>query len=306
MSSPEPGPERAHSAHPMEAVFAHTEAKDREIHQVTYDFTGDVVFITGGARGQGRSHALGFARAGANVVLVDTQGKLASVYYGLATNEDLDQTAADCRALGVEALAVTADVRDSAQVEAAANEAIERFGKIDVLICYAGVASLFEVSEMPEEAWDELIDINLKGVFLAAKHVSRHMIAAKSGKIIFTGSIHCFTGVPAAAHYVAAKHGVSGFAKALALELAPSGITVNYVCPTAVNTTMVEAMLDPRVPENFGERMVGLTGSWNQLQEGAPPLEPIEITQAMLWLASDSADFVTGAPLLVDAGFTAK
>jgi NAD(P)-dependent dehydrogenase (short-subunit alcohol dehydrogenase family) len=290
----------------MESVFVHTEAKVREIKQVTYDFTGDAVFITGGARGQGRSHALGFAQAGANVVLVDTPGKLGSVFYPLASHEELDETAADCRAFGVEALPVTADVRDSKQVQAAVRTAIERFGKIDVLICNAGVASLYEVVDMPEEAWDDLIDINLKGVFLAAKHVAPHMIAAKTGKIIFTGSIHCFTGVPAAAHYVAAKHGVSGFAKALALELAPHGITVNYVCPTAVNTMMVEALLDPRVPENFGERMVGLTGSWNQLQEGAPPLEPIEITQAMLWLASDSSDFVTGAPLIVDAGFTAK
>jgi NAD(P)-dependent dehydrogenase (short-subunit alcohol dehydrogenase family) len=290
----------------MEAVFVHTDAKVREIHQVTYDFTGDVVFITGGARGQGRSHALAFSKAGANVVLVDTPGKLDSMFYPLASHEELDQTAADCRAFGVEALPITADVRDAKQVEGAVHAAIERFGKIDVLICNAGVASLYEVVEMPEEAWDDLIDTNLKGVFLAAKYVAQQMIGAKSGKIIFTGSIHCFTGVPAAAHYVAAKHGVSGLAKALALELAPHGITVNYVCPTAVNTMMVEALLDPRVPETFGERMVGLTGSWNQLEEGAPPLEPIEITQAMLWLASDSSDFVTGAPLIVDAGFTAK
>lgn len=290
----------------MEASFTRTEAKDREIRQVHYDFSGDVVLITGGARGQGRSHALGFARAGANIVLLDTQGALESVYYGLATSDELDRTADECRALGVEALAVTADVRDRAQVEAAVSAAIDRFDKIDVLICNAGVASLFEVADMPEAAWDELIDINLKGVFLCSQQVARHMIDARAGTILMTGSIHCFTGVPAAAHYVAAKHGVAGFAKALALELAPYGIRVNYVCPTAVNTTMVEAMLDPRVPETHGERMVGLTGSWNQLQEGAPPLEPIEITQAMLWLASDSSKYVTGAPLIVDAGFTAK
>lgn len=290
----------------MEASFIRTDIKEREIKQVEYDFTGTVVFITGGARGQGRSHALGFAKAGADIVLVDRQGKFDTVWYEMATSEELEQTADDCRAHGVQALTLTADVRDSAQVEAAVEAAIERFGKIDVVICNAGVASLFEVSEMPEEAWDELIDTNLKGVFLTCKHVSKHLIAAKSGTIIVTGSIHCFTGVPAAAHYVASKHGVSGFCKALALELAPVGVTVNYVCPTAVNTSMVEAMLDPRVPENFGERMVGLTGSWNQLEEGAPPLEPIEITQAVLWLASDSSKFVTGAPVIVDAGFTAK
>lgn len=290
----------------MESSFVRTETKDREITQVEYDFTGDVVLITGGARGQGRSHALGFAKAGANVVLVDTPPKLESVYYAMASDEDLERTAQECRDLGVQAVPVTADVRDSAQVKAAVDTAIEQFGKIDVLVCNAGIASLFEVADMPEEAWDELIDINLKGVFLSCKHAAKHMIAARSGSIVVTGSIHCFTGVPAAAHYVASKHGVSGFCKALALELAPAGVRVNYVCPTAVNTAMVDAMLDPRVPEDFGERMVGLTGSWNQLQEGAPPLEPIEITQAVLWLASDSSQFVTGAPLIVDAGFTAK
>jgi NAD(P)-dependent dehydrogenase (short-subunit alcohol dehydrogenase family) len=276
----------------MESSFVHGEARDRDITQVEYDFSGDVVMITGGARGQGRSHALQFAKAGADLVLIDAPQPLHTTYYAMSSNEDLDQTAADCRALGVKALAVTADVQE--------------LGKIDVLICNAGIASLYEVSEMPEEAWDELMDINLKGVFLSAQAASRPMIEARRGKIIFTGSIHCFTGVPAAAHYVASKHGVAGLAKVLAIELAPYGITVNYVCPTAVNTSMVEAMNDPRVPETFGERMVALTGSWNQLEEGAPPLEPIEISQAMLWLASDSSDFVTGAPLLVDAGFTAK
>jgi SDR family mycofactocin-dependent oxidoreductase len=290
----------------MESSFVHTEAQDREVQQVEYDFRGDVVMITGGARGQGRSHARQFAKAGADLVLIDAPEPLTSTYYAMSSNEDLDATVHECEALGARVLAVTADVRSRAQLEGAVEQTLERFGKVDVLICNAGIASLYEVSEMPEEAWDELIDINLKGVFLAAQAASRPMIAAGSGKIIFTGSIHCFTGVPAAAHYVAAKHGVAGFAKALALELAPHGITVNYVCPTAVNTAMIDAMTDPRIPETFGERMVGLTGSWNQLQEGAPPLEPIEISQAMLWLASDSADFVTGSPLLVDAGFTAK
>jgi NAD(P)-dependent dehydrogenase (short-subunit alcohol dehydrogenase family) len=290
----------------MESSFVHGEARDRDITQVEYDFSGDVVMITGGARGQGRSHAIQFAKAGADLVLVDAPQPLHTTYYEMSSNEDLDQTAADCRALGVKALAVTADVRSREQLNAAVDQTLQELGKIDVLICNAGIASLFEVSEMPEEAWDELMDINLKGVFLSAQAASRPMMEARHGKIIFTGSIHCFTGVPAAAHYVASKHGVAGLAKVLAIELAPYGITVNYVCPTAVNTSMVEAMNDPRVPETFGERMVGLTGSWNQLEEGAPPLEPIEITQAMLWLASDSSDFVTGAPLLVDAGFTAK
>ena len=120
--------------------------------------------------------------------------------------------------------------------------AIDEFGKIDVLVNNAGITTLAEVSEMTEEEWDEVIDVNLKGVFLCSKHVARHMIEARTGKIITTGSIHCFTGVPAAAHYVASKHGVAGFSKALAIELAPYGINVNYVCPTVVNTTMVEIL----------------------------------------------------------------
>jgi NAD(P)-dependent dehydrogenase (short-subunit alcohol dehydrogenase family) len=144
----------------MESSFVHGEARDRDITQVEYDFSGDVVMITGGARGQGRSHALQFAKAGADLVLVDAPQPLHTTYYAMSSNEDLDQTAADCRALGVKALAVTADVRSREQLNAAVDQALQELGKIDVLICNAGIASLYEVSEMPEEAWDELMDIS--------------------------------------------------------------------------------------------------------------------------------------------------
>lgn len=290
----------------MESSFVRTEVKDRPVTQVRYDFSGQVVLVTGAARGQGRSHALGFARAGADVVMLDCPGPLGSVHYAMAGPEQLHATAEECAALGVGALAVEADVRDSAAVAAAVASGVARFGKIDVAVANAGIASIYEVTDMPEEAWDELIDINLKGVFLTAKHVAPQMVERRSGKIIMTGSVHSYTGVPGSAHYVASKHGVAGLAKSLAIELAPFGVTVNYVCPTAVNTSMVEAMLGPTVPDDHGERLVGVTGSWNQLQEGAPPLEPGEITQAVMWLASDGSTYVTGAPLFVDAGFTAK
>lgn len=290
----------------METSFQRTDAKVREINQVSYDFSGTSVLITGGARGQGRSHALAFARAGADVAILDAPPKLSSTWYPMSSHDDLERTAQELRDLGAKVVARDCDVRDSGQVKAAVDAAVSAFGKIDVAVCNAGIASLHEVVEMPEDAWDELIDINLKGVFLTCKHAAPPMIGRRSGRIIITGSIHCYTGVPMAAHYVAAKHGVAGFAKAFCTEMAPYGITVNYVCPTAVNTSMVEAMLDPAVPADHGERMVGLTGSWNQLEEGAPPLEAIEITQAVLWLASDAAKYVTGTPLFVDAGFTAK
>ncbi len=290
----------------METSFVRTEGRERRVDQVRYDFSGQVALVTGAARGQGRSHALGFAAAGADVVLVDCPGPLGSVHYAMAGKDDLERTAAECQALGVRVHAAVADVRDSAAVEAAVRGGTEQLGKIDIAVCNAGIASIYEVVDMPEEAWDELIDINLKGVFLTAKHVAPQMMERRSGKIIMTGSVHSFTGVPGSAHYVASKHGVAGLAKSLAIELAPYSVTVNYVCPTAVNTSMVEAMLGPTVPADHGERLVGVTGSWNQLEEGAPPLEAGDITQAVLWLASDGSRFVTGAPLFVDAGFTAK
>jgi len=290
----------------METSFARTGARDRTVSDVRYDFSGKVVLVTGAARGQGRSHALGFATAGADVVLVDCPVSLHSVHYAMATDDDLRRTAAECEELGVKVYAAVADVRDSTAVASVVQEAIDRFGGIDIAVCNAGVASIYEVVDMPEEAWDELIDINLKGVFLTAKYVAPQMIKCRSGSIIMTGSVHSFTGVPGSAHYVASKHGVAGLAKSLAIELAPYAVRVNYVCPTAVNTSMVDAMLGPTVPADHGERLVGVTGSWNQLEAGAPPLEPGDITQAVLWLASDGSRFVTGAPLFVDAGFTAK
>ena len=290
----------------MESSFARTGARERTVSQVRYDFAGKVALVTGAARGQGRSHALGFASAGADVVLVDCPEPLSSVPYAMASKDDLERTAAECEALGVKVHAAVADVRDSAAVKAAVQGAIAALGKIDIAVCNAGIASIYEVVDMPEEAWDELIDINLKGVFLAAKYVAPQMMERRSGSIIMTGSVHSFTGVPGSAHYVASKHGVAGLAKSLAIELAPFGVRVNYVCPTAVNTSMVDAMLGPTVPADHGERLVGVTGSWNQLEEGAPPLEPGDITQAVMWLASDGSSFVTGAPLFVDAGFTAK
>jgi (+)-trans-carveol dehydrogenase len=118
--------------------------------------------------------------------------------------------------------------------------------------------------------------------------------------------VHCFTGVPGSAHHVAAKHGVAGLCKSLAIELAPQKIRVNYVCPTAANTHMLQSVNDPRLPADHGERLLATTGSWNLLDEGAPPIEPIEITQAVMWLASDSSLYVTGSPVIVDAGFTIK
>ena len=288
-------------------VFAHTEAKDREIKQVHWDFSGEVVLITGAAHGQAAVHAREFARAGADLALCDVGHDLETVSYAMGTETELERVAEECRDLGVNVLTRVCDVRDDGQMAGFLDDTVSELKKVDVAIANAGVAGIVEVVDMTEQEWDELLDINLKGVFLTFRHAARRMVAAGTrGRLIATGSVHCYTGVPGSAHYVAAKHGVAGLCKSLAIELAPHKIRVNYVCPTAANTHMVEAVSDPRVPEDHGERLFATTGSWNLLDEGSPPIEPIEITQAVMWLASDSSLYVTGSPLMVDAGFTAK
>jgi NAD(P)-dependent dehydrogenase (short-subunit alcohol dehydrogenase family) len=290
----------------MEANFQFTQDKVRDFKQVRFDFSGEVVVVTGAARGQGRAHALAFAEAGADVVVSDIGHNLDTLFYEMSSNEQLEQVAEEIRALGVRALPVVCDVRDDAQVKALFEATIAEFGKVDIVVANAGVAGIVEVTEMTEAQWDELVDTNLKGVFLTAKYAAQRMKAAGKGRIIAIGSIHCYTGVPGSAHYVAAKHGVAGLCKSLAIELAAHGVTVNYVCPTAVNTKMVEAMLDPSVPADHGERLVGVTGSWNMVEEGAPPIQIADVSNAVMYLASDAAMVVTGAPFMVDAGFTAK
>jgi len=278
----------------------------RAIRQVSWDFSGTVVVITGAARGQGRAHALAFARAGADLVLADAPKPMETIPYGLSSLAELEATAGDCRAAGAKAVAVACDVRDAEQVDAMVGTAIAEFGRIDVLVGNAGVCSVRDIVDMTEQMWDEIHDTNVKGVFLTTRAVARRMIEARSGKIVLTGSVNSFAGVPGLSHYAAAKHAVAGYAKSLATELAEYGITVTYVCPGAVDTPMLGVATAPGVRDDQGERMVGMTGSWNILEEGAPPMQDIEITQAVLWLSSDAAKYVTGSPIIVDAGFTCK
>lgn len=290
------------------STFEVTEMAVRRPRQVSYDFSGTTALITGAAHGQGKLHALRFAEAGADVAICDLpDGKLPTVDYTLGSSAELEAVAEQCRELGAKVHTAICDVRSEAQVKAFVDGARDALGKLDVAVANAGIASIVDVVEMPEEVWDTLVDINLKGVFLTLKHVGRHMVEqGHGGSLIATGSVHSYTGVPGSAHYVAAKHGVAGLCKSMAIELAPHKIRVNYVCPTALNTPLVELMASPNLPEGHGERIVYATGCWNLLDEGAPLVEAIEVTEAIMYLASDASLYVTGAPLFVDAGFTAK
>jgi len=292
----------------MTSTWNHHSEEVRKPHNVRWDFSGTVVLITGAAQGQGRSHALAFAEAGADLVICDLPAgtELAGAPYPLGDPSKLDAVAGECRAHGARVVAVTCDVRDSDQVQAMVAAAIAEFGRIDVLVNNAGLVGVREVVDMPEQEWDALVGTNLRAIFVCCKYVAREMIKNASGKIINTASVNSFAGVPGSAHYVAAKHGVAGFSKALAIELAPHGITVTYVCPTAVNTSMAEIVTAEHVPADHGERLAAINGSWNILDENQAPLEPGEVSQAVMFLASDASKYMTGVPLLVDAGFMTK
>jgi NAD(P)-dependent dehydrogenase (short-subunit alcohol dehydrogenase family) len=264
--------------------------------------------ITGAAQGQGRAHALAFAKAGASLVISDLPlgTHITGINYGLGDPAKLEQVAMECRALGARVLAANCDVRDARQVERLVKGAKEEYGKIDVLINNAGLSGYNDVVSMPEEEWDDMLATNLRGVFVCSKYVAREMIKVRKGRIINTASVMAFAGVPSSAHYVAAKHGVAGFSKALAIELAPYDITVNYVCPGAVNTEMANIVHADRVAPGHAERLGAICGAWNLIEESQPPLDASEVTYAVLFLASDASKYITGSPILVDAGFMTK
>jgi NAD(P)-dependent dehydrogenase (short-subunit alcohol dehydrogenase family) len=279
----------------------------RAITDVRYDFTGKVVVITGGARGQGAVHARHFAAAGATVAICDVGlDAVPTLPYGTATTDDLNAVAQSIQAQGGVCLAAVCDVRESAQVAEFVADVIATYGRIDVLISNAGVESLFFIQDMPEEAWDVMLDTNLKGGFLMAKAVVPHMIEGGGGSIVFTGSVSSISGTPMQTHYAASKHGIVGLAKALATEVAEHGIRVNVVCPGGVDTPMVAGLAATAQGERWFSLLGPLIGAANLFDAGGAMLDPEEVTHAMMWLASDASQFITGASIMVDAGNSIK
>ncbi|MFP4218540.1 MAG: mycofactocin-coupled SDR family oxidoreductase [Salinarchaeum sp.] len=271
-----------------------------------YDFSGQVAFVTGAAHGQGRSHAQHYAKHGADVVVTDVSGDVDSVPYDLGTADELDETASLVEEEGQEALTIEMDVRHEDEVESAVDKAVNHFGQIDILANNAGIVTISDMTEMDEAMWDDMLDTNLKGVWLCAKHVGQHFIErGDGGKIVSTSSTNGLIGSPGNGHYVAAKHGVVGLTKTLALELAEYDVNVNCICPTVVNTPMITGML-----EAYGEEVLGdigdLTGPMNVFHPEDAGIEASDISEAYMWLSSDAARYVTGIALPVDAGTTVK
>ena len=272
---------------------------------------GKVAVITGGARGQGRSHALTLAREGASIVVCDICEQLPTVGYPMATEADMDETVRMVEDLDRRCVAVRADVRSGEQMRAVAERAMSEFGRIDILCGNAGISSSYgNAWEITDEQWDETIAVNLTGVWQSCKAVIPHMISGgNGGAIIITSSAAGLKGFANSAHYVATKHGVVGLMRTLAIELAPHSIRVNSIHPTVVDTPMV---MNDLIFSLFSGGKAGAT-----LEDAKPAMDamnllPIpwveaqDISNAVLFLASDEARYVTGVTLSVDAGFNIK
>jgi len=271
---------------------------------VEYDFRDAVVLVTGAARGMGRDLARRFAGFGASVVASDVAGHVDALGYETAGTPDLDETVGGIRAAGAEAVALTADVRDEEQVAALVEETVSRYGRLDVLVNNAGVYTGAPVTELTEEQWDAAIDTNLKGPFLCAKHAARHMKSRDGGgRIITVSSTSALVGIPNQASYQSSKHGVVGLTRTLALELAPFGVTVNTVCPTVVYTPMLDYLME--MGQAYFQEVGRLCGA-STVFPGLDALDVRDVSEAVLWLASPAARYVTGIALPVDGGFTCK
>ena len=262
------------------------------------EFAGKVAFITGAAHGQGRATALALAKAGARIAAFDVAHPLAYPGYDMGTADDLRSLEAECRSLASECLPFEGDVRDDAAIKRAVDETVEKFGRIDILFNNAGIAGYSLTHEMTEEAWDAMIDINLKGAWLVGRRVIPVMIGQKSGVIINNSSIAGLRGMNRMSHYAASKWGLTGLTKSWAIELAPHNIRVISIHPTGVNTPMNDglAALENSTPLEIAERSAG------NLLPGVPWIEPEDVAEAVLYLASERARFVTGSQFVLDAG----
>lgn len=265
---------------------------------------GRVAVVTGAARGIGRACALRLAEEGADIAVLDISGPVPTVPYEPSSTHQLEETASAVRALGRRCLPLVADVRDGNAMRSAVATAAGELGSVDVLVAAAGIDSWGSAWELTDDQWDAMLAVNLKGVWQSAKAVSPHMIRQQRGAMVFIGSVLSHRATENFAHYTAAKHGVLGLVRAFALELAGYNVRVNSVDPTVVFTDMVTS-------QPYMDQLIGHEGAtseevrdhylrWNVLP--TPWIEPRDVANAVLFLASDEARFITGVGLPLDAG----
>lgn len=256
------------------------------------DLEGKVALITGAARGQGRSHAVALAQRGADVAICDLNSQ--------------PETVAEVERLGRRVVSHELDIRDGAALDGLAADAMEAFGRIDIVVGNAAIFTNGAAWEISDDDWDATIGVNLTGAWRTAKAAIPHMIAGgDGGAIVFTGSGSSQIGFPGTAHYNASKHGLVGLMRTLANELAPYRIRVNCVSPSAVNTPMI---MNEEVFGQFaqGKPAATIDDAMPALQaQNALPnpwIEPVDVSNAILFLVAETGRYITGVDLPVDSG----
>jgi SDR family mycofactocin-dependent oxidoreductase len=274
---------------------------------------GKVALITGAARGQGRSHAIRLAEEGADIIAIDICEHIPSALHTMGTEEELNETVQQVEKLDRRIVAKKADVRDREALGAAIAEGVQELGRLDIVSVNAAIASVNPVLELSNAEWHDVIDVNLSGAWNTAVESIPHILAGgRGGSVIFTSSAAGIGVVANLGHYNASKHGVIGLMKTLALELGPQNVRVNAICPTNVDTPM---LVNDKLMKLFMPHLESPTRE-DAEAEGSnyravnaipiPWVDPIDISNAVLFLASDEARYITGIAMPVDAGFLLK
>ncbi|MCW2526289.1 MAG: family mycofactocin-dependent oxidoreductase [Pseudonocardiales bacterium] len=272
---------------------------------------GKVAFITGAARGQGRSHAVRLAQEGADIIAIDINETIPSIapFYPGATDADLAETVRQVEALDRRIVATKVDVRDFDAICAAVNAGVATLGRLDIVSANAGIFRNSEkLHEVSSEGFDDIMDVNIKGVWQTCKAVIPYLIEqGQGGSIILTSSAAGLKGTQNIGAYVASKHAVLGLMRSLANELGQYSIRVNTVHPTGVNTAMIinESTFRLFMPGVENPSIEAVAKKFQQMHSlPVPWVEPVDVSNAVLFLASDEARYITGTELKVDAGFT--
>src|SRR3954466_9562040 len=262
---------------------------------------GKVAFITGAAHGQGRATALALAKEGVHIAAFDIGKQLEYPKYKFGSNDELASLKKECAKVGVECLVHKGDVRSDADITKAVKATQKKFGRIDVLFNNAGICAYGLAHELSEDEWDAMVDINLKGAWIVARHVIPHMIAAKRGVIVNNSSIAGLRGMGRLSHYAASKWGLTGLTKSWAIELAPHGIRVISLHPTGVDTPLNDGLaeMEGKTPREIAEASAG-----NLLP--VPWVETSDVAEAVRFLVSDKARYLTGTELVIDAGLLTR
>ncbi|GAA1851512.1 mycofactocin-coupled SDR family oxidoreductase [Pseudonocardia ailaonensis] len=267
---------------------------------------GKVAFISGIGRGQGRGHALRLAEAGVAIIGVDIDRPVATVPYALSSEDDVAQTVKAVEAVGGRILARAADVRDLAALRRVADEGVSLFGRLDIVVANAGIAGAAPTLEMDEQTWQDMIDVNLTGVWKTVRATVPHIVeGGRGGSVVLTSSLAALRPHENTAHYSAAKAGLVGLMRVLAKELAPDGIRVNTIHPTTVATEMtlndtVYRLFRPDLENPGRADFEEVARSMNRMQVAAIEVE--DVTNVLMMLVSDTGRYITGSTQLLDAG----